>query len=152
MRRTSRLLSLRLAPSRTGHLSSLARPVLTNNRTPSYPIPRRPYHASTPVSKGLSPSHEDPEPPNNADGEASSHPAEPANISTDEFHDISDQYIDSLVLKLEEMAEDASEKMEVEYSVCVSQFLEAIQQYPFDIVHQPFALPLPLQSMYFCGH
>lgn len=40
-------------------------------------------------------------------------------MSTDEYHDIADQYIDTLVLKLEEMAEDVSEKLEVEYSAGV---------------------------------
>jgi frataxin-like iron-binding protein CyaY len=39
-------------------------------------------------------------------------------LTTDEYHDLADQYIDTLVLKLEEMAEDAAEKLEVEYSVC----------------------------------
>jgi frataxin-like iron-binding protein CyaY len=39
-------------------------------------------------------------------------------LTTDEYHDLADQYIDALVLKLEEMAEDAAEKLEVEYSVC----------------------------------
>ena len=46
------------------------------------------------------------------------HVAQPAALTTDEYHDLADQYIDALVLKLEEMAEEAAEKLEVEYSVC----------------------------------
>ncbi len=118
MRRTSRLLSLRLAstpsPS-TRHLSSVARPIFSAHRIQSQPVRRRLFHASSSTLKGLSPSHEEPEPPKTEAG--SSHVAEPAKLTTDEYHDIADQYIDTLVLKLEEMAEDASEKMEVEYSV-----------------------------------
>jgi len=122
MRRTSRLLSIRLSsthPPTTRHLSSIVRPVFSTSQRQSHALRKRPFHASASTSKGLSPSHEEPETPKTEAAGSSSHVAEPATLTTDEYHTIADQYIDTLVLKLEEMAEDASEKLEVEYSAGV---------------------------------
>jgi len=124
MRRSSRLLthltsSTYTSPSSTRRLCSLVQPLSKANCTQSQSSRIRPFHVSASVSKGLSPSHEEPEPPKTESTGSSPHAAEPASITTDEYHDIADQYIDTLVLKLEEMAEDASEKLEVEYSAGV---------------------------------
>jgi hypothetical protein len=68
--------------------------------------------------RGLSPTSSEPEPPKAQYAGGATHVAEPATITTDEYHGLADQYLDTLVLKLEEMGEETSEKLEVEYSVC----------------------------------
>jgi hypothetical protein len=59
---------------------------------------------------------------------------EPAHIPDSEYHELADQYIDTLVLKLEEMAEEAKNGIEVEYSVGSSDKLQS--QYT-NIVRRP---------------
>jgi frataxin len=120
MRRVPRVPSLRPSPSlprSARHTLSIARPLLSCTQSQSNPIRKRPFHASATRSKGLSPTSSEPEPPK-AQYAGAGHVAQPAALTTDEYHDLADQYIDALVLKLEEMAEDAAEKLEVEYSVC----------------------------------
>ena len=117
MRRAPRLLFLRTShalPRSTCQTISIARPLLPYSHSHSNAIQRHVFHASAIISKGLSPTSSEPEPPK---GEDAGHVAQPASLTTDEYHDIADQYIDTLVLKLEEMAEEASEKFDVEYSV-----------------------------------
>jgi frataxin len=121
MRRVPRVLSLRSSPSlprSARHTLSIARPLFSCTQSQSNPIRKRPFHASATRSKGLSPTSSDPEPPKGEHAGSAGHVAQPAALTTDEYHDLADQYIDALVLKLEEMAEDAAEKLEVEYSVC----------------------------------
>ena len=38
------------------------------------------------------------------------HVAEPATITTDEYHGLADEYLDALVLKLEEMGEETAQR------------------------------------------
>jgi hypothetical protein len=120
MRRVPRSLSLRAfatVPHSTRPTVSIARPLLASSQAQSYLLRRRPFHASATSSKGLSPTSSEPEPPKGEYAGGAGHVAQPASITTDEYHDLADQYIDALVLKLEEMAEEPSEKLEVEYSV-----------------------------------
>lgn len=82
----------------------------------------RSFHASIATAKGLQPDSANPAPPkayNRADtGQAdTNHVAQPAVISMDEYHEIADQYIEELVTRLEEKAEDGLSGSEVEYSV-----------------------------------
>jgi hypothetical protein len=118
MRRVPRVLSVRPSPSLPRHTLSIARPLFSCTQTQSHPIRKRPFHASATRSKGLSPTSSEPEPPKGEHAGGAGHVAQPAALTVDEYHDLADQYIDTLVLKLEEMAEDAAEKLEVEYSVC----------------------------------
>jgi hypothetical protein len=121
MRRAPRVLSLRPSPSlprSARHTLSTARPLLSCTQSQPNPIRKRPFHASATRSKGLSPTSSEPEPPRAQYAGGAGHVAQPAALTTDEYHDLADQYIDALVLKLEEMAEDVAEKLEVEYSVC----------------------------------
>jgi len=123
MRRVSRFLSARISitlPRSTRPTTSIARPILSSTQFQTSTIRRQPFHASIARPKGLSPTSEEPEPPKGEKHAGSTaHAAQPATITTDEYHDIADQYIDALVLKLEEMAEDTTEKLEVEYSAGV---------------------------------
>lgn len=119
MRRIPRSLSLRISPTipRPNHRTiSIARPLLSCTPVQSHLFRRQPFHVSATSLKGLSPTSAEPEPPK-AQYARAGHVAEPASITTDEYHDLADQYIDALVLKLEEMGEEPSEKLEVEYSV-----------------------------------
>ena len=80
------------------------------------------FHTTSPTFKGLQPDTEDPEPPNPQPDVAggSTHVAEPADISADEYHEIADEYIDIILVRLEAVAEDLEKGLEVEYSVCHS--------------------------------
>lgn len=69
--------------------------------------------------KGLQPGSSEPETPNT---EAHSGSGDAAQLSEAEYHEIADQYLDSLVLALEEMSEttaNSSEALEVEFSAGV---------------------------------
>lgn len=68
---------------------------------------------SSSTYKGLSPESEDPPAP---EVEAVSTSLEPKELTIEEYHDTSDLYIDNLVAKLEELAEER-EDVDVEYSV-----------------------------------
>ena len=122
MRRVPRSLPLRILPpllrSSRRRTISIAGPLLSCAQAPSRLCRRQPFHVSATSLKGLSPTSSEPEPPKAQYAGGATHVAEPASITTDEYHDLADQYIDALVLKLEEMAEKTSEKLEVEYSVC----------------------------------
>ena len=120
LRRLPRPLFPRLCTSRsftTRHPISIIRPALSTRHVKLTPARTRSFNASRCACKGLSPESEDPEPPKGETAGSSSPTAHPASISTDEYHDIADKYIDALVLKLEEMPETS--KLEVEYSVCL---------------------------------
>jgi frataxin len=79
---------------------------------------RQPFSYTHTPRKGLQPDSEDPKPPATED-HVGHHALEPAQIADSEYHELADQYIDALVLTLEEMAEDAKNGVEVEYSVRV---------------------------------
>ena len=68
---------------------------------------------SLPARKGLSPDSEDPKPK-----EAEPHvvDAAPVELSNEEYNQLSDDYMDSIVNKLEELQEER-EDVDVEYSV-----------------------------------
>ena len=120
MRRAPRFLSLRASPTLPHSIRQtipISRQTLPYAQSHSNAIRRHPFHSSAVKPKGLSPTSSDPEPPKGEHAGAAGHVAQPATLTTDEYHDIADQYIDALVLKLEEMAEQVSEKLEVEYSV-----------------------------------
>jgi frataxin len=122
MRRVPRSLPLWTSPNlprSTRLFISVSRPLLSSHQ-PQLRLPRRPFNASAVDSKGLSPTSTEPEPPKGEHAGGAGHVAQPATLTTDEYHDLADQYIDTLVLKLEEMAEEASEKLEVEYSVSIN--------------------------------
>jgi hypothetical protein len=79
---------------------------------------RQAFSYSHTPRKGLQPDSEDPKPPVTQDHQGH-HALEPAQIADSEYHELADEYIDTLVLTLEEMAEDARNGVEVEYSVCL---------------------------------
>lgn len=87
-----------IAPS----TSSLSTPRLT-----------RTFHLSATFRKGLSPESPDPEPKSRLE---SGHAADPAPISTEDYHKVADGYIEKLVHKLEQMQEEKGD-MDCEYSV-----------------------------------
>jgi len=84
--------------------------------------------STTPTTfKGLAPDSSDPEPPKT---EPHANTGSAAQISDAEYHEIADQYLDNLVLKLEELGEKASEGLEAEFSVCI---LPAFPSYPIQL-------------------
>jgi len=94
-------------------LTPLLRPLSQSLRIPAQ---RRPFSYTYCPRKGLQPDSEDPKPPATED-HSGHHALEPAHIADSEYHELADQYIDTLVLTLEEMAEDVKNGLEVEYSV-----------------------------------
>ena len=78
---------------------------------------RRHFHLSRRAHKGLQPDSEDPEPPKIETVEDATKATGPADISVEEYHEIADEYIDQLVLTLEEKGEKGESGYDVEYSV-----------------------------------
>lgn len=72
----------------------------------------RGFHMS-PTFKSIMPESENPAPPKTED---SGSPTEPTDISTTEFHEHADQYLEELLGRLEEKQEDSPD-YDVEYSV-----------------------------------
>ncbi|KAL9108782.1 MAG: hypothetical protein Q9227_006439 [Pyrenula ochraceoflavens] len=93
-------------------------------RTPSKTsiIPSRHFHPSAYQYKGLQPDTEEPTPPQPEPDVAggATHVTKPADISIDEYHELSDSTIEDLMARLEVLAEDPEKGIEVEYSVCLS--------------------------------
>ncbi|KAI9760748.1 MAG: Sigma-adaptin 3A [Chaenotheca gracillima] len=79
------------------------------------PANSRLFSISRPVGKGITPDSEDPPP---KDPMVQDHVAVPADITTDEYHELSDQFMDELVSKLEAIQEEKGE-IDVEYSAGV---------------------------------
>lgn len=78
----------------------------------------RPFVTYYANQKGLSPSSSDPEPPNTQNHNDSS--SEAVDLPDAEYHEIADQYMNTLQLTMEELADrDAQQGLEVEYSVCL---------------------------------
>lgn len=103
-----------LRPTVTPLLRLVSQPLRT-------PRQRQPFSYTHVPRKGLQPDSEDPKPPATED-QGGHHALEPAHIADNEYHELADEYIDALVLTLEEMAEDAKNGVEVEYSVCLSSY------------------------------
>jgi len=75
----------------------------------------RPLSTSSLSLKGLSPESEDPKPPGL---EEQTKVTEPTEISIEEYHEISDAYLDNIVAKLEQLQE-ARDDVDVEFSAGV---------------------------------
>ncbi|KIW92586.1 iron donor protein CyaY [Cladophialophora bantiana CBS 173.52] len=88
--------------------------------TPLFPIFRQGAPFSTAFTrslKGLQPDSSNPDPPNTEPSQSNSSGA--AQISDPEYHEIADQYLNTLVLAMEELAERSSEGVEAEFSAGV---------------------------------
>jgi len=73
------------------------------------------FSTTRPSFKGLSPETENPEPKESESHVTASGPAE---ITTEQFHEIADEYLNALIEKLEELQEE-TEEVDVEYSAGV---------------------------------
>jgi hypothetical protein len=67
--------------------------------------------------KGILPDSSDPTPPATEPHHDNSSNTGAAQISDGEYHEIADQYLDTLVLALEELSEKSTDGLEAEYSV-----------------------------------
>ncbi|TVY90540.1 Frataxin-like protein, mitochondrial [Lachnellula willkommii] len=84
------------------------------NRSMQTPLQTsRTFSSGKPALKGLSPESENPTP---TQPKASPAPAAPANLTAEQYNELSDAYMDALVAKLEEL-QDESEKIDVDYSL-----------------------------------
>lgn len=84
----------------------------------------RSFSSSQFTQKGLSPESSDPPPPKTEDHSTGSAAAE---LTDSEYHEIADQYLNSLVLALEDLADGekgGSEGVEVEFAVRYATHLE----------------------------
>ncbi|KAG4442134.1 hypothetical protein IFR05_002347 [Cadophora sp. M221] len=81
--------------------------------------PARAFSTSRPAFKGLSPESADPA-PKESEPEAyePTSSSAPADISNEEYHELSDAYLNAVIEKLEQLQED-SEEVDVEYSAGV---------------------------------
>ncbi|EXJ93577.1 hypothetical protein A1O1_01969 [Capronia coronata CBS 617.96] len=130
--RSSRAHALRLPRSTAPAQSSTGRIVLPlstfephSHLTPSRsPLAGRgvqatgaaPFSTSRAVSKGLQPASAEPEPPKT---ESSNDNLAPADLTDAEYHELADQYLDTLVLAVEELSESTSDGVEAEFSAGV---------------------------------
>ncbi|KAJ9625945.1 hypothetical protein H2204_010244 [Knufia peltigerae] len=110
--------------STTRRTSSLLVPILRRSTSASStPLafrtstlkPRASFSTSRISYKGILPESSEPQPPKTD----SSHGSSPAQISDAEYHEIADQYLDTLVLALEELSESRTDGLEVEFSAGV---------------------------------
>lgn len=120
MRKASR--SLFLLSSRSQKLplrynSSSVRASLFVQRSQSNLTRKRLFHASQLAYISITPETDSPAPPKAEIAGGATHVGQPASITTEEYHRLSDEFIDALVALLEQMAEDPSSKLEIEYSV-----------------------------------
>jgi len=104
--------STRCSPVRQFIIPSLARPLRPIS---SYVSASRAFSTSKPSFKGLSPESENPTP---KEAESHSPAAAPAEISVERFHELADQYLDSLIEKLEQLQEE-TEDIDCEYTAGV---------------------------------
>lgn len=72
------------------------------------------FSTTGPMSKGLSPESENPQP---KVAEPQTIASAPLDLTIEEYNELSDEYLNGLIEKLEEMAEE-KEGIDVEYSVC----------------------------------
>ena len=73
----------------------------------------RSFSATPTSSKGLSPESEDPRP---KQAESNTTAAQPAELTIEEYHKLSDEYIDAVVSRMEQLQEERDD-VDVEYSV-----------------------------------
>ncbi|OAP64698.1 iron donor protein CyaY [Fonsecaea erecta] len=83
----------------------------------SFSRPRAPFSTTLTTPKGLQPDSSDPKSPNTEPSPGT--PSGAAQISDSEYHEIADQYLNTLVLAMEELAESSSEGIEAEFSAGV---------------------------------
>ena len=98
-----------------GVLRASTAPVLQSHNNAGVAGFRRCYHPSMSL-RGLIPDAENPPP---RQSEAVDRPTVPTDITTSEFHERADAYLDELVARLEDKQEETPD-LEVEYSVCCS--------------------------------
>jgi len=108
--RSSRLTSTSIRPSKPASATSIYTRSVVSSPSP------RAFSTSPVTFKGILPDSSEPQPPNTESAEHSTHAAQ---ISDAEYHEIADQYLDTLVLALEELSEKASDGVEVEFSAGV---------------------------------
>lgn len=89
------------------------RPVLQHTLD-ALPTIIRSFSTTLPAQKGLSPDSEDPQP---KEAEPHALDAAPVELSNERYNQLSDDYMDAIVSKLEELQEER-EDVDVEYSVC----------------------------------
>lgn len=77
----------------------------------------RPISTTQRSLKGLQPDSDDPAPPNTEPSTSSTAGPTAASISDAEYHEIADQYLDTLVYAAEELSESSENGIDVEYSV-----------------------------------
>ena len=84
--------------------------------TPPSPCPSTPREFSTSSTprKGLQPESENPKTPTVEDGETV--PGEPAELTEEKYNQLSDEYLNALIEKLEQLQEE-TEEVDCEYSV-----------------------------------
>jgi len=110
------------APAATSSIPALHTRLTLPSWTLYTPLPAQPRTQYAPFStsrralKGLQPHSDEPDTPKTEPHTGSGSAAQ---ISDAEYHEIADQYLDSVVLKLEEMSESNSEGLEVEFSAGV---------------------------------
>ena len=95
--------------------SSLRALSIAQTSKPSPLTPARAFHASKPAFKGLSPETDDPQPKQPEAHTTSA--AAPTEITMDEYHLVSDAYMDTILARLEQLQE-SREDVDVEFSVC----------------------------------
>lgn len=105
--RSSSLSAVRLAPRRSSTIVS------SNVIAAAIPLRSRFLSTTNSLPKGILPDSDDPAPPN---VQTSTVKAVPAELSDDEYHALSDEYMDTIYSRLEEIAEKNAE-VDVEYSV-----------------------------------
>jgi len=104
-----------LTATRTSFLRPAVLPIAPRAcRASSIAAPRS-FSTTRPSPKGLSPETDNPQP-----SEPESHvtASGPADITTEQFHEVADQYLEALIAKLEELQEE-TEEVDVEYSAGV---------------------------------
>lgn len=106
--RSSSLSAVRLAPRRSSTVVS------SNAIAAAVPLRSRFLSTTAALPKGILPDSDDPSPPN---VQTSAVKAVPAELTDEEYHAVSDEYMETICSRLEEIAEKNAE-VDVEYSVC----------------------------------
>jgi frataxin len=102
---------------------SISRPAIVPiaghvSRASSIQIPRL-FSTTRPSLKGLSPETDNPQlTPREPESNVSESAFGPADITIEQFHELSDTYLEALIEKLE-MLQEETEEVDVEYTVCV---------------------------------
>ncbi|KAF2689643.1 Frataxin [Lentithecium fluviatile CBS 122367] len=105
---------------------------LVHGRHGSLVPSRRSFHAST-VVRGIMPDAQNPAPRH---AEQADQPTVPTDISTSEFHERADAFLDELVSRLEEK-QDQTPDVEVEYSAGVLEVKITSKDYTYVLNKQP---------------